>query len=180
MRSFSSSRRRATWCRYSGTWVQTDTRIHIHGQRVWMMSDSCDWRKSHSHLAPASAAVPRRRTDDWSRSKTSPQRNLCKPEKKGRRSGGTDTDIRSVYFTVCWESRRPWSTCRSDSMPSRLLRRLRSIVSPLRSSSICSKMPSTVRFCTALSLTMWVRNSSKPVSLQETDKISLLHKHKST
>lgn len=68
-------------------------------------------------------------------------------------------------------------TCRSDSMPRRLRRRLRSIVSPFRSSSICSKMPSTVRFWTALSLTMWVRNSSSPVSLQNTQRVSLRHKH---
>lgn len=68
------------------------------------------------------------------------------------------------------------STCRSDSMPRRLRRRLRSIVSPLRSSSICSKMPSTVRFWTALSLTMWVRNSSSPVSLQNAQSVSLRRK----
>lgn len=73
-----------------------------------------------------------------------------------------------VNFVFGWNItlKRGWSTCKSDSMPSKLLSRLRSIVSPFRSSSICSKMPSTVRFWTALSLTMWVRKSSNPVSLQ--------------
>lgn len=59
-------------------------------------------------------------------------------------------------------------------MPSRLRSRLRSIVSPFRSSSICSKRPSTVRFWTAPSLTMWVRNSSSPVSLRNTKNVQEL------
>ncbi len=32
MRSFSSSSRRATWCRYSGTWTHGDTHTHIRGR----------------------------------------------------------------------------------------------------------------------------------------------------
>lgn len=57
-------------------------------------------------------------------------------------------------------------TCRSESMPSKLRRRLRSTVSPFRSRSICSRIPSTVRLWTPPSLTMCTRNSSSPVSLR--------------
>lgn len=46
------------------------------------------------------------------------------------------------------------STCRSDSMLSRLLRRERSIASPLRSLSMRSRIPSIVLLCTFQSLMM--------------------------
>lgn len=71
----------------------------------------------------------------------------------------------AISFFINFFYKTPKITCRSESMPSKLRRRLRSTVSPFLSRSICSKIPSTVRLWTAESLTMCVRNSSSPVSL---------------
>lgn len=58
-------------------------------------------------------------------------------------------------------------TWRSESMLSKLRSRLLSTASPLRSRPISSRIPSMVLLCTVLSLTMWLRNSSRPMSLME-------------
>lgn len=131
--------------------------------------------ESDSHPSPASAAVLLLCTDGRSLSKIFPQTNLCKPWRKESSPNPLSFIQREHHRGNSVTGRKTCvkCTCKSDSMPRRLLSRLRSIVSPFRSSLICSKMPSTVRFWTALSLTIWVRNSSNPVSLQGTQNINL-------
>lgn len=65
-----------------------------------------------------------------------------------------------------WSSKNRDLTWRSDSMLNRLLKRLRSTASPLRSLSIRSRMPSIVLLCTFRSLMIYERNNSNPISLQ--------------
>lgn len=71
------------------------------------------------------------------------------------------------------------STCRSESMLRRLRSRLRSTASPLRSLSIRSRMPEMVLLCTFISLIMWKRKSSKPMSLQATATTTKVSQHQS-
>lgn len=116
-----------------------------------------------SHLSPAWASDPQLRTVGSSLLKTSARMSLYTPDNTHQHT------LFKRHFqnpTGSWHHQCFYAiTCRSDSMPSKLLSRLRSTVSPLRSRSICSRIPSTVRLWTAPSLTMCVRNNSSPVSL---------------
>ena len=57
-------------------------------------------------------------------------------------------------------------TCRSDNILRRLFNKCLSTVSPVRSRSISWSNPSTVRVSTMCWPTMWLRNKSRPISLQ--------------
>lgn len=172
IRSFSSSNRRATWCKYSGTCTQTGIVISMVLQAMCMTHENQRCLKSPTHISLLHQPLSLCCIQAIGLNQKSLLKGIFVNLKKVwevKTLLYLET-IHSVLTTNMWSG-----TCRSDSMPRRLRRRLRSIVSPLRSSSICSKMPSTVRFWTALSLTMWVRNSSSPVSLQNTQSVSLRH-----
>lgn len=141
------------------------------------------------HLCLTSVSAPQLRTSDPSQSETGFQKTPYTPTKRGKKKKSvllmqytllkmTDkitSSLRCSLFQNCSPHRDAKITCRSESMPSKLRRRLRSTVSPFLSRSICSKIPSTVRAWTVLSLTMCVRNSSSPVSLQHYSKRNKSH-----
>lgn len=81
--------------------------------------------------------------------------NIC-------RSDDLSVINRGVYFC----SKASWYICRSESILSRDLSKVRSTASPLRSFSMSISSPSTVRVCTRVFKAMWWRNRSRPMSLE--------------
>ena len=77
----------------------------------------------------------------------------------------------TTHFSVCvviehaLQTRAHGTTCKSDSILSRLFMSWRSTSSPLRSRAISCNRPATVRCSTTSLLMMCVRKSSMPISL---------------